>query len=147
MNNNRYREVPGGEEPMLEEMTNTSMQKDGPGIMMDPGETLVAMYNAAINRVELAIANLGSDENALQENILKAKEIITNLSRALDYSYNEELCTNLEMIYFFMLGRLSSAGKDKNLDDLSIVLRHLSDMRDTWRQAVDAQHSEKSAIE
>lgn len=140
MNNINDGWYPRGEMVMQEEMI-TTKKTEQPQMLMEPGEALVALYNAAITRTELAMGQINADGNEARNQIIRVQEIILELCKALDYSMDEALCANLEMIYHFMIDRLAIAARDKNEADLKLVHTYLSSMRDTWRQAVDGQRA------
>lgn len=103
----------------------------------NPGQILVALYDAAIRNVKHAMDRIDKrDFGGKGVALNKAYAIIAEFINALDYRVAPELCANLEGIYTFMLDQISEANSTMTTEPLSHVLRHLESLRTTWAEAV-----------
>lgn len=111
----------------------------------NPGQILVALYDAAIRNVEHAMDRIEKrDYPAKGVALNKAYAIIAEFINALDYGVAPELCANLEGIYTFMLDQISEANTHMTSEPLQHVLRHLKALRGTWAEAVVRATNEHS---
>ncbi len=102
-----------------------------------PGRILLTLYDAAIRFVQLAEQQIEMGNIAGKGiSIGKAHAIVSEFINALDFERSPSLCTNLELIYGFMLGQLAEANANMDTKPLKPVLRHLKELRETWSLAV-----------
>lgn len=100
-----------------------------------PEELTLMLYNGCIKFMNLA--EIFIDEKNLEKvniNIQKAQDIINELNLTLNMDI--EISTNLRQLYDFINSRLLDANinKDKTaLDDAKTIV---SEMRDTWKEAM-----------
>ena len=100
-----------------------------------PEELTLMLYNGCIkfiNIAELAIED--KDISKANENIQKAQAIINELNITLNMDI--ELSENLRILYDFVNSRLIDANISKNKEHLGDAKSIVSDMRDTWKQAM-----------
>jgi flagellar protein FliS len=115
----------------------------------NPGRILLTLYDAAIRFVRLATQQMKEGNIAAKGITLgRAYAIIAEFIHALDHEKAPELCQNLEAIYNFMLERLSEANAKVDPTPLEPVLTYLTELRETWSQAVAraAQESAETAM-
>jgi flagellar protein FliS len=104
---------------------------------MGQGDVLLMLYDGAIRFVGLAKDQIASGNTDAKElSLAKAYAIISEFINALDHESAPELCDNLERIYEFMLAQLAEANGTMDSAPLDIVLGYLTDMRQTWSEAV-----------
>ena len=100
-----------------------------------PEELTLMLYNGCIKFMNLA--EIFIDEKNLEKvntNIQKAQDIINELNLTLNMDI--EISTNLRQLYDYVNSRLVDANinKDKTaLDDAKTIV---SEMRDTWKEAI-----------
>jgi len=99
-----------------------------------PSELLVMLYDGCIRNLKLA--ELAMEEPAdymkVNERMVKAQKIISELIGSLDMSY--EISTQLLPIYDYLLRSLRTMNVKKDLSQLPAVLEILKTQRDTWEQ-------------
>ena len=101
------------------------------------GDVLLMLYDGAIRFVGLAKDQIRSgNANAKEISLAKAYAIISEFINSLDHERAPDLCSNLEQIYEFMLCKLAEANGNMDAAPLDIVLGHLTEMRETWSEAV-----------
>ena len=110
----------------------------------NPGRILLTLYDAAIRFVRLAMQQMREGNvSAKGITLSRAYAIIAEFIHALDHEKAPELCQNLEAIYNFMLEQLSEANAKVDPAPLEPVLNYLTDLRETWAQAVAEASKEK----
>ncbi|MBN2715528.1 MAG: flagellar export chaperone FliS [Deltaproteobacteria bacterium] len=104
----------------------------------NPGRVLIQLYDAAIRFVEKAQVQIDAGQAGPKgESLRKAHAIIAEFINSLDHKMSPQLCSNLEQIYGFMLEKIAEANVNMDSSALIPVLRHLREMRETWKKAVD----------
>ena len=104
----------------------------------NPGRVLIQLYDAAIRFVEQAQVQIDAGQAGPKgESLRKAHAIIAEFINSLDHKMSPQLCSNLEQIYGFMLEKIAEANVNMDAKALIPVLRHLREMRETWKTAVD----------
>lgn len=104
----------------------------------NPGRVLITLYDAAIRFVGQAVEQIGRGELGPKGTSLgRAHSIIAEFINALDHDASPDLCRNLEQVYGFMLDKIAEANANMDAAPLEPVLRHLTEMRDTWQEAVN----------
>ena len=103
-----------------------------------PMELIIMLYEEGIRTLRNAEAAFELEgPERLQEinnNLLHAEDIITELAVALDIEKGGQIALNLQRLYDFMLSHLSRANMQKVLRPVVEVRELLTELRDTWRQ-------------
>lgn len=100
-------------------------------------QILLMLYDGAVKF--LNIAKQGFEENNIEKihnNIIKAQNIITEFQATLDMENGGTFAKNLFSLYDYLNRRLLEANIKKRVDYLDEVLRHVTSLRDTWREAI-----------
>ena len=100
-----------------------------------PQELTLMLYNGAIKFINQGMIfieqkNVQKSHNA----IMRANAIINELNATLDMKY--EVAKGFRPIYDFISDRLVAANIEKNVDILKEVLEMVTELRDTWKQAM-----------
>jgi len=101
-----------------------------------PAQLVLMLYNGAIRFIKQA--QMGLEEEKLEvchQNILKAQDILTELMTTLDLEQGD-IARNLYRLYDYMYHRLVDANIKKDAELLSEVQLLLSELRDTWSEAI-----------
>jgi len=99
----------------------------------NPLELIIIAYKAAIDLLQNAKNLLKSKKNKeANENIIKAKKIISELKKALDMDI-EEVSSNLADLYSSMENLLDLALKNKNTVVIEQVIRMLTEVKEAWQ--------------
>jgi len=101
-----------------------------------PQEELVTMlYDGALRFIKRAKTEMESNNiEAVNNNIIRAEAIISELMSNLDMKI--EISNNLYSLYDYMYRRLTEANLQKDITILDEVLELISDLRNTWEQAI-----------
>lgn len=99
-----------------------------------PAELTVMLFNGCIKDLRLASVAMEKPADLVKVNeyLLKAQKIITELMSALDMSY--ELSNQLLPIYTYLLCAIRRMNVKKDLSQMPKILEILSSQRDTWEQ-------------
>ncbi len=106
------------------------------GIMTaSPGELTLMLYDGAIKfikRAKLSIAEKNFD--SANEQIKRAEAIVMELINTLDFNY--VMADGLLSLYDFINHELLEANMTKDEKRLDELIPLITDMRDTWQQAI-----------
>ncbi len=100
-------------------------------------QILLMLYDGAVrflNQAKVGFAEKNIEK--IHNNITKVQNIITEFETSLDLENGGEFASNLFALYEFMSRQLSIANIKKREDSLDIVIKHMTELRDTWREAV-----------
>lgn len=100
-----------------------------------PAELTLMLYEGAIKFCNKALYSLELDDIAkVNENLLKAQRIITELRSTLDFKY--PIAREFETVYDYIYRRLVDANIKKNTEILEEALDYIRQMRDTWKEVM-----------
>lgn len=109
------------------------------------GALIVMLYEEAIKHIDGAIElvekDVKEDPSRIEKannHILKAQEIITELSASLDMDEGGEIAKNLMSLYTFFLGQLSSANFEKKPDKLIPVRDMMKELLSAWSEVASS---------
>jgi len=107
----------------------------------DPIKLVQLLYRGAIDAVGAARRHLAAGEiRPRSKSIMRAWEILLELTRSLDHSQGGDLSRNLAGLYVYMQKRLMEANSQQSDRQLQEVETLLNTLLDGWHQ-VAAQHS------
>ena len=101
------------------------------------GKIIVMLYDEAIKQLDTAISLLDSETRELDRvnnSILKAQDIITELMVSLDFEKGGEIAPKLFALYRFFNDQLMEANIQKDAEPLRNIRGFLDDLRDAWAQ-------------
>lgn len=100
-----------------------------------PAELTLMLYEGAIKFCNKALYGLEQDDYAkVNENLLKAQRIITELRSTLDFKY--AIAGEFETVYDYIYRRLVDANIKKDTEILEEALDYIRQMRDTWKEVM-----------
>lgn len=111
-------------------------------------QLLIMLYDGAIHylkRAKVRMAEEPATEESLTEKtnlILKAQDIILELMAALDMDNGGEIAKSLFGLYEYMNWRLNQANIRREVPALNEVVTLLSDLRQTWDEAIQKAQRE-----
>ena len=111
-------------------------------------QLLIMFYDGAIRfvkRAEIAIDNNDYEQRGYCIN--KASAIIAELSATLDHEVGGSIAANLDALYDYMSRELMAANVQNSKKSLGIVKKLLSDLKQTWIEAIDQLSKEKKPAE
>ncbi|MEJ2199656.1 MAG: flagellar export chaperone FliS [Desulfuromonadaceae bacterium] len=109
-----------------------------------PERILIMLYEGAIRftgRARLAIED--GDPACKRESISRAVAIVSYLSDTLDHNAGWDGSEELDGLYAFMIRELTQANLKNDVKALGMVEKLLSELRDTWLEAINKVHAEK----
>ena len=100
-----------------------------------PGELVVMLYNGCIRFIKQAMECI-NNKDLLEAHtaIIRAQDIIVEFMSTLDMKY--EVSKNLMALYDYLHRRLIEANIRKDVAILEEVLGFVTELRDTWAEAV-----------
>lgn len=110
-------------------------------------QILLMLYDGAVrflNQAKVGFAEKNIEK--IHNNITKVQNIITEFETSLDLENGGEFASNLFALYEFMSRQLSIANIKKREDSLDIVIKHMTELRDTWREAVKKFKAEGNSL-
>lgn len=100
-----------------------------------PGELTLMMYNGCIRFIKQAVQHIkDKDVEAAHNAIVRAQDIISELMSSLNMDY--EVSNNLMSLYDYIFRRLVEANTKKDIEILDETLALITELRDTWSEAV-----------
>lgn len=102
-----------------------------------PEQLLIMFYDGAIrftSQAAQAVENKDIEKRTYYIN--KAGAIIAELNATLDHDIGGAIAADLNRLYDFMLRELHKANSSNNLKRIKIVETLLTDLRQTWQEAI-----------
>ncbi len=110
-------------------------------------QILIMLYDSAIRFCQQAItaSETGNSVEKLGK-ISKSFAIITEFSNSLNHEIGGEIAADLDGLYQFMMRELNLARKDTTGKHLKVVHNLLTDLRQTWSEAIEINRNEIGVI-
>jgi len=100
-----------------------------------PAELTLMLYEGAIKFCNIALIGLEKkDYEKVHNNIMRAKDIITELQVTLDHKY--PVWEDFDRVYDYILWQLREANIKKSATELEEALKRIREMRDTWKEVM-----------
>jgi flagellar protein FliS len=109
---------------------------------------IVMLYDGAIRHVNLALDALAAGHRRYDEvnnHIVAAQDILSELTASLDFEKGGVLAKNLFSLYSFMNRRLLDANLSKDAAPLAEVKGHLGELRAAWDEISTRKGLEEKA--
>lgn len=104
------------------------------------GQLIVMLYQEAVKQLTTAIDLLKTESSELDRvnnAILKAQDVVTELMVGLDFERGGDVARNLFSLYMFFNNQLMEANFQKSMEPLEKVRTMLADLLEAWSQVVD----------
>ena len=102
------------------------------------GQLLIMLYEAAIKYVKKASECIERKDMAGKgAAIVKAHDIVNELTNTLDFEVGGQIAKDLERLYFFMTDQLIKANLENKKEPLQQVQKLMETLLGGWRVAVD----------
>lgn len=101
------------------------------------GKLIIMLYEEAIRQMEVAMRGLGSAEprlDTINNSIIKAQDIITELMVSLDFEKGGDISNNLYSLYVFFNKQLMQANVQKNTELITPIFDMMKDLKEAWAQ-------------
>jgi flagellar protein FliS len=107
-------------------------------------QILIMLYDGAIRFTRQAILAIESgNQQGKVIGIEKAMAIVAEFRNTLDHQIGGEIAANLDALYEFMISSLLQGNLKNDVKSLQVVDGLLTDLRETWRQAIEIAQKEK----
>lgn len=109
-----------------------------------PGQLVLMLYEGAAKFLERALAGFDIDDpadgnEAINNNIIRAQDIIFELNVTLNMNEGGQLATTLRSLYEYMDRRLMEANLKKDRAIVKEILDRVIVLRDAWSQMLNTQ--------
>lgn len=99
------------------------------------GQLIVLLYDGLVRFLDIALENLPAKKyDLVNENLLKAQDIITELSVSLNMEAGD-FSKKLFNIYSFLNMKIIEGNLNKDPQPLQFVKKMAAELRDAWAQA------------
>ena len=101
------------------------------------GRVIVMLYEEALRQIDIALDGIRSETRQLDRinnAIIKAQSIVTELMVSLDMESGGEIASNLFRLYMYFNDRLMDGNVKKEEEPLKEVKNLMADLRDAWKQ-------------
>lgn len=109
-----------------------------------PGQLVVMLYDGAIRFLERALDGFQYEDpkefnETINNNVLRAQEIISELDGSLDLDQGGKLAATLRGLYHYMDIQLTNSNANKSPEGIRDAVHRLSTLRDAWREMLAQQ--------
>jgi flagellar secretion chaperone FliS len=108
-------------------------------------QLIVMLFDGAVNFAETAREYMTKNEvEAASTRIIRVQDILLELIVSLDRKAGGQIASNLAALYGYLYMRLVEANTKQDPAILDEVIRHLQNLRDTWKQAAEIYRQEQT---
>ena len=126
-------------------------------ITAPPGQLVLMLFDGAIRFCNQALAGFDHDDplefnQTINNNILRAQNILTELNQSLDLQQGGELARTLRQLYDYMDRRLTESNLTKTQEGLKETIMRLGTLRGAWSEMLsqlgssDTDHSSANSL-
>jgi flagellar protein FliS len=107
-----------------------------------PGRLILMLFDGAVRFLGAAEAGFEIEElrdrnEAINNNLVRVQNIVTELQRSLDLKKGGEFARNMYALYDFMNTQIMEANIRKDVEPVKIVSRLLGEIRDAWQEMLE----------
>lgn len=102
------------------------------------GQLIIMLYDEAIKQLDIAVDLMKTTPREIERTnnaLVKAQEIITELTASLDFDQGGEIATNLFALYMFFNRELLDANLRKDPDKTASIRKMMNELRGAWVEA------------
>ncbi len=99
------------------------------------GKLVLMLYDGAIKQIDIAhdlLEKKSKHYDKINNSIIKAQDIVTELMVSLDFEKGGEIAKNLFSLYMFFNQQLVQANISKDAELLKKIRDMLAELRETW---------------
>ncbi len=116
-----------------------------------PGQLVLMLFDGAIRFLERARSGFQYDDpllfnKTINDNIIRAQEIICELNSSLNMQAGGEFAINMRRLYEYMDLRLMTSNMKKEESGIVEVIGYLTTLRDAWDQMLRNSEQSESSI-
>ena len=112
-----------------------------------PEKILILLYDGAIqflNKAKIAMEQKNIPE--IHNNIIGCENILLEFINTVDVENGGDFAIRIQALYQYFYNTLVQANIKKDESKIDEVLRHLVELRATWKQAIAMANSQKAAV-
>jgi flagellar protein FliS len=107
-------------------------------------QILIMLYDGAIRFTRQAIHAIETNNTQGRiTGVQKAMAIVAEFRNTLDHQIGGQIAADLDALYEFMIHSLLKGNVNNDIEPLKVVEGLLSDLRETWVQAIEIVQQEK----
>ncbi len=112
-----------------------------------PIRRVIMVYDGIVKYLEWAFSSCSKtpieaeEYQLINDNLLKAEALITELRLGLDFTVEGDIATTLNDLYIYWIGQISIANEEKKPEKIDEILILVKDLRAGW---IEAEQSLKS---
>jgi len=119
---------------------NFDAYKDTEILTANQGKLIVMLYEGAEKFLKIARDNMEhTSYDIVNQNIIKAQDIVTELMLSLNLDEGGEIAQNLFNIYAYMKKRLLEANMNKDGEILKEIIGLLGDLKSSWEEVAQKE--------
>jgi flagellar protein FliS len=116
-----------------------------------PNQLVLMLYDGAIRFLERARLGFLEEDpleynRTVNNNVLRAQDIINELNRSLDMSKGGEFSTNMRRLYTYLDRRLQESNERKDEEAVKEVINRVTVLRDAWAQMLESQKAVRTPV-
>lgn len=109
-----------------------------------PGQLVLMLFDGAIRFCNQALAGFDHDDpleynQTINNNILRAQNILNELNQSLDLQQGGELARTLRQLYDYMDRRLTESNLTKSKEGINETIMRLGTLRGAWYEMLSKQ--------
>jgi flagellar protein FliS len=116
------------------------------------GQLIIMLYDEAVKSLDKALDLLEMNESKkdpgrienINRAVLKAQDIITELTVSLDFEQGEDIAKNLFALYSWFSKELLEANISQDLRRITVIRNMISELRGAWSEIVSRNPAETS---
>lgn len=112
-----------------------------------PEKILILLYDGAIqflNKAKIAMEQKNIPE--IHNNIIGCENIILEFINTVDEENGGDFAVRIKALYEYFYNTLVQANLKKDVTKIDEVLKHLVDLRATWKQAIAMANTQKETV-
>ena len=116
-----------------------------------PNQLVLMLYDGAIRFLERARLGFLEEDpleynRTVNNNVLRAQDIINELNRSLDMSKGGEFSANMRRLYTYLDRRLQESNERKDEEAIKEVINRVTVLRDAWAQMLESQKAVRTPV-
>lgn len=112
-----------------------------------PEKILILLYDGAIqflNKAKIALEQKNIPE--VHNNLIGCENIILEFINTVDVENGGDFAVRIKALYEYFYNTLVQANMKKDVTKIDEVLKHLVELRATWKQAIAMANSQKELV-
>lgn len=116
-----------------------------------PGRLILMLFDGALRFLNAAETGFEQEDlrernEAINNNLIRVQNIVTELQRSLDLEQGGEFARNMYALYDFMMTQIMEANIKKQIEPIRTVSRLLGDIREAWQEMLANQADSTSGL-